>query len=327
MDKVHEDLRALARSDEAWAQGQRELARIVSEWRALPHVAPVLTALDRFGRGTALEACAPLAALFGADGDPAGAFVDALMTRGVTALADLPLGQMPFRHAHRQEADTLLLAHSGTATLALAVYDGESLRRQPEPRTVQFAPMEVWWRVLSGSGRAERIACPAPSLLPGPLLPGTPVELRPGTVLHRDGAREAIQIRGVEGSLVILRLQRLASLHEPVRAFALADGALQGQSAPTAEFNRLELAMAVLVGLGRQDAVPVLSRIAHGTGPAVLRWQALRAILAMDTRAGLVLLGAMAAGEDGELAQPARDLHRALVAQWPELEKVAQWRG
>ncbi|MBO9724380.1 MAG: hypothetical protein J7530_08405 [Novosphingobium sp.] len=320
--QVHEDLKALAQDEESWVLGQRELARTIAEWRALPHVAPVFTALERFGRGVELEVCRPLAALFEGNRDTAGALVSELVRRGVAAIGSFPLGQLPFRHARRETINTVLLAHAGTATLALAVYDGEALARDPPPLTAEFAPKQTWSRVLAGRGRGERILRDSSGTLHV-----EPVALEPGDALYRNGAREAFRLRNVDGSLVVLRLQRLASLHRPVRAYALEDGAFRGQAALTAEYNRQEMAMAVLAGLGRKDAVPVLSRIVEGTGSAALRWEALRAILAIDTRAGLVLLGTVAAGEDRELAGPARDLHRRLIAQWPELERVAQWRG
>lgn len=324
--QVHHDLSALGRDERLWSQGQRELAGIVAEWRSLPDVAPVLGALERFGRGGALEACGPLGEMFAGEGEnehgAAFRFVSPLVARGVEAIGAFPLGQVPFRHAHRETTDVLLLAHAGTATLALAVYDGAALARQPSPRTVEFAPTHTWTRVLAGSAKGERISRDSAGMLRS-----EPIVFEPGTAHFRAGEREAFQLRAVEGSLVVLRLQRLASLSDPMRAFALESGALAGQAALTAEYNRLELAMAVLAGLGRQDAVPVLSRIVDGTGAAALRWEALRAILAIDTRAGLVLLGRVAAGEDRALAGPARDLHRSLIVQWPELERVAQWRG
>jgi hypothetical protein len=333
--QVHDDLKALSRDAAAWEQGQRTLARTIAAWRTAPEAASVLAALDRFGRKDPLDSCAALAALFAKVGDdapdpapdtpsdPARELVSGLMRRGLAALAAHPLGQMPFRHAHRQAADTLLLAHSGTATLGLAEFDGAALARQPAPRTAEFAPVETWFRVLAGSGRGDLTTRDPKSAA----LRTEALDLVPGMTFHRHGARQALQLREVSGSLVVLRLQRLTSLHDPVREVALGDGDLRSQAALTAEYSRMDMAMAALAALGRQDAVPALSRLVHGQGPAALRWQALRAILALDTRAGLVLLRTVASSDDPALSGPARDLHRTLVAQWPELEKVAQWRG
>ncbi len=333
--QVHDDLKALSRDAAAWEQGQRTLARMIAAWRTAPEAASVLAALDRFGRKEPLVSCAALAALFAKVGDvaldpapdtpsdPARELVSGLMRRGLAALAAHPLGQMPFRHAHRQAADTLLLAHSGTATLGLAVFDGAALARQPAPRTAEFAPVETWFRVLAGSGRGDLTTRDPESAA----LRTDALDLMPGMTFHRHGARQALQLREVSGSLVVLRLQRFTSLHDPVREVALGDGDLRSQAALTAEYSRMDMAMAALAALGRQDAVPALSRLVHGQGPAALRWQALRAILALDTRAGLVLLRTVASSDDPALSGPARDLHRTLVAQRPELEKVAQWRG
>ncbi|TCM37419.1 MULTISPECIES: hypothetical protein [Novosphingobium] len=312
--------------DAQWTEGQRELAQAVADWRAVPGAAPTLAAMDRFGRGERFEDCQPLSALFTADGVSARTFVDDLVGRVLSVLRRYPLGQLPLRHSRREVVDTVLLAHTGNATLALSLYDERALQLQPAPETVEFAGLETWALVLAGEGQAERIERIPVSDKQAEFHRET-VPLRAGTRLYRDGSRQAHQVRSVRGSLVVLRLQRFVPETDAVREYGLADGALIRRAAARLEQTRLDMAMAVLAALGRRDAVPLMSKIALGDGAAELRWQALRAILALDTRAGMVLLGNVAASDDAVLASPAKELRRSLLVQWPELEKVAQWRG
>ncbi|TCM17273.1 hypothetical protein EDF56_106390 [Novosphingobium sp. PhB165] len=285
---------------------------------------PVLAALGEFARGAAMGDCRPLAGLFGGDAAIAGDVIGGLVDGVVNGLARSPLGQLPLRHARRKTSHTLLLARDGTASLAITVYDGVALAAQPTPHSAEFAPIETWVRVLAGTGTAERVTRDTEYLAP---LQRAEVDLRPGVMLKRDGWCEGLQMRAVDGALVVLRLQRQLRVPDTVHEFRLEDGALLHRAAARSEDSRLELAIAVLVAQGRRDAVPALARIVTGSAPVSLRWSALRAVLGLDTRAGLVLLGELAGGEDEVLGAAARGLQRDLIDEWPELEKVAQWRG
>lgn len=285
----------------------------------------MLEALARFGRGHALCALPALAEFFGKDPDAAsadiGIAIGALVQGLTAALAARPLAQVPLRHSHSPVSDMLLLASAGRASLALGVWDGDVLQQARAPQTVEFAPAESWIRVLGGAAVAERIRPDGDALI------REPVMLKPGmTVLHY-GLREAIHMRRVTGLLVVLRLQRALDLDEPVRVHALEHGKVMQRTAARAEQSRLELAMAAIAAMDRRDAIPALSRIADGGGPAGLRWAALKAALGLDTRAGMVLLGRLASSEGDVLAAPAQRLHAQLLGEWPELERVAQWRG
>lgn len=295
-------------------------------WRARPEVAPVLTALDRFGEGVPIEASAELADLFDGAKSTARDFVSGFVETGLVGLDAHPLGQLPLRHGVTRAAHTLLLAHSGSASLALVVFDGEALSGLPPAASAEFAPVETWSHVLAGSGVADHVlrsnADGAGADVRAETLP-----MRPGTVHYRDGRYESLRVRSAGGTLLELRLQRSLGGHEPVREYALADGALVHQAASRPEDSRSELALAVLARMGRRDAVPAMSRIATGPGHEGLRWQALRELLTLDTRAGMVLLAQVAASEDDPLAVPAQELHASLLGTWPELERVAQWQA
>lgn len=287
----------------------------------------MLDALARFGRGYALSALPALAEPFGEylgeEAADVAVAVGKLVQKLTAALAVWPLAQVPLRHSHSPATDTLLLASAGRASLALSVWDGDALQRTSAAQTVEFAPAESWIRVLSGSAEAERVRR-GPD---GDGLSREPLVLEPGKILQHCGLREAIHVRAVTGQLVVLRLRRALDLDESVRICALQGGEVMQRTAARAEQSRLELAMAALAAMGRRDAVPALSRIADGSGPAPLRWAALKTVLGLDTRAGMVLLGTLASSEDDVLVGPAQRLHAQLLGEWPELERVAQWRG
>lgn len=323
----HGDALAALREDDAgWTAGQKGLAAMLGLWRARPEVVPILAALERFGEGEPIEACPELTVLFDADNPAASEFVAGLVETGLAGLAAHPLGQLPLRHVVSRAAHTLLLAHGGRATLSLVAFDGEALAALPPPQSAEFAPVETWLHVLAGGGTADHVLCHKVHGDRAELHAGA-MPLQPGSVLYHNGAYEWLQVRSARGSLVKLRLQRLLGRHEPVREYALEDGALRHQAAARPEDSRHELAMAVLARMGRRDAVPAMSRIATGPGNEGLRWQALRELLTLDTRAGMVLLAQVAASEGDPLAAPAQELHRSLLAAWPELEEVARWRA
>lgn len=314
----------VATEEQDWESGQKRLAGFVADWRSSAVAAPVFTALERFARGGAIGHCPPLASLFGADGRLASDFIEDFTEGALAALADHPRGQLPLRHACRRASQTVLLARAAGTSLGVTVYDGGSLAMQPEPRSVEFAPVETWVRVLAGNGAGERVTR---GFAPSRRLRRTELALRPGVVVERDGRKEAFRVKSAESSLVVLRLQRALPVADAVDEVRLDDGVLLHQAAVRAEDSRLELAIAVLVAQERRDAVPGLARIASGAAPTALRWSALRAVLSLDTRAGMMLLGELAGDEDEMLGPAARGLQRDLIRKWPELEKVAQWRG
>ncbi|HKT86185.1 MAG TPA: hypothetical protein VJQ77_08885 [Novosphingobium sp.] len=322
----HDALAALREDDAGWTAGQKGLGAMLGRWRARPEVAPVLAALERFGEGAPIEACPELTVLFDGASTAAHELVSGLVETGLAGLAVHPLGQLPLRHAASPAMHALLLAHWGCATLSLVAFDGPALAALPPPQSAVFTPVESWLHVLAGSGMADHVLCHKLHGDHAELHAGT-LPLQPGVVLYRHGAYEWLQVRSAAGTVVKLRLQRLLAKHEPVREHALDDGALLHRSAARPEDSRDALAMAVLARMGRRDAVPAMSRIATGPGDEGLRWQALRELLTLDARAGMVLLAQVASSEGDPLAAPARQLNRSLLSAWPELEEVARWRA
>lgn len=304
------------------------MAEILAAWRAEPKVAPVFAAMERFGAGTALERCAPLAGLFGGKGTQAMDFVGRFVANVLAGLDAHPLGQLPMLHRNPDAAPLLVLASSGRASLSLVAYDGATLAELPAPRTVKFEPRETWTNVLVGSGVAEHFLrrdgrgdCA--------MLQSGRLALEPGMVLYRYGRREALQVRGANGRLVKLRLQRLLDDHEPIREFNLPDGTPRHEGAARPQDLRCELALALLGRMGRNDAVAQMSKIARGetdrSGGEGLRLQALREVLALDPAAGLELLATLANRAEDPLSRRAAALRASLLKSRSRQERTAGW--
>jgi hypothetical protein len=317
----------LRRDDIEWARGQHALTRTLSAWRAEPIVAPVLAAMKRFGSGLPLERCPALALLFEPANGRADTFVYSLVAAGLAALDGHPLGQLPLRHGSHDAAPMLVLAQAGSATLALAAYDAAALTALPAPRTARFRPCETWERVLAGSGKADRVLRDEDA--PGGLRRDR-LALAAGDVHYCYRPREALQVRRVVSTMAVLRLERRLEAHEPVREFALADGALVHQASAHKEDSRGELVLALLGRMGRIDAVPQMARLALGGidgGSDALRWRALREVLALDAVAGIELLALVAADPEDSLQCTAAALLASLLAARPGLREMAAWRG
>lgn len=306
------------------------MARAVAAWQAEPTVVAVMDAMKRFGRGTSLERCGPLAALFRAN-DPAGrTFADSFTAAGLAALDAHPLGQVPVPHGPRRSVPALVMAQAGRANLALAAYDGAMLAQMPPPKTADFPPYETWIHVLAGHGEADLVLCR--DLEGGNdngrvLLQSGKVRLEPGVTLYRHGSRETLQVRQASGSLVMLRLQRRFAEPEPVREYSMPDGTLLHQAAALEADSRRELALALLGRMGRRDAVPDMARIVCSDQSRPLRWEALRQILSLDITAGLALVGQVAADQEDALSGDARHLQVELLKTWPDLERIAPWQS
>ena len=315
---VHPDLRALRSDDAPQRDAQERLYRAVGLWRNAPAVAAVNADLERYGEGHALADCAALAALFEEHDERAAELMREFAAAAAVGLAEAPLGYMPLRHFGDGVISTLLIGHANAVTLSLVAIDGAGLAARPRPVAVDFRPSEVTERVLAGSAEAELIAC-RPRDDRRAELAREPLALRPGRVIHRDGAQTAMMLGKVTGCLVTLRLQRRRAEEGPTREYALADGRLLHQAASDPRDSRLELAMALLGRMGRADAAPHMAALARAVGSTALRWQALRECLALDTATGFHALAEVAASPDDPLAAVAGALRAQLIETYPQL--------
>ncbi len=316
--EIHPALQALRSDDAPQRRAQGRLYAELEAWRAEAGIAGLEAELATLASGMALETLPGLSALFAPEDPSAAALADGFVARFCAGVERDPLGQVPLRHQLDDVTAAAMLARSGDAALLLCAVDGLALARQHAPLSVSFAPSQTFERVLAGSARISRV-----SLSGDADLIQADERLAPGMVSRRDGAREALVLRSVTGTLVTLKLHLRAKAGAVTREYRLADGALLHQAAANPRDSRLELAAALLGRMGRRDAAPVLAAMAGEAGEAGLRWQALKECLGLDTAAGFAALCAIAARADDPLAAPAGALRAQLIETYPALAGIA----
>jgi hypothetical protein len=298
---------------------QAAMFAVRDAWRGEARIAPVFAAFDAYAAGAPLADCPALTELFDR-GAAAEAFVADLGSTFAEALAREPFGQVPFRHACDETLSTLLLARAGTARLSL-------LAQEPGEYSsagVAFSDAMRHEAVIKGEGRARLT-----TRRPDGALEHDPLPLARGATATLDLVHQALFVERVERRLVRLRLQRDARSPGPTREYALADGRLLQQSAGDIRHSRHEMMLALLGRMKRTETAPLIAAVAVEEGPDVLRWQALREALALDTASGFAVLCRVARSPNDPLAAPAGVLRAQLVEAHPELLafEEAQCRG
>lgn len=291
-------------------------------WAGHPQRQQLRAELDAFATTRPMADCPLLSSLF-TEGDPtARALALSFASAGAGILAEHPLAHLPQRHSTDGTVSVLLLGRSGNVTLTLCAVDGERFAAGRPARNVTFWPGESWEHVIAGEAEAELVVRRTMAE-GGPALHRRTVRLKEGSVVCHDADRQAMVLRSVPRHLVTLRLQRRRPQAGPSREHALEDGALMHQSAGNPRDSRIELMMALLGRMKRQDAAPLIAGIATGEGSEALRWQALREGLALDTATGFAALCQVAADPQDGLAQPAGALRAELIEAHPSLAGIA----
>lgn len=308
--RIDSQIAALPRDPAEQRRGQNAINEAVQRWKADPALTPVLQQFSRYANGDALEALSELHALLRSK-EAADRFVESWLNVHLAALRESPLSQLPFRHSYNSGFATMQLLVEREASLALVVYEERS---DPiEPESAIFSDREQ--HEIAVAGQAQGIfSC----LNHAGDLSNIVRRVGPGDVFSFDCNREVRQWTEVEGRLVLLQLSRTAQQPKPSRELNLKDGSLLMQSDGDKLTSQSSMALAVLGALGRKDAVPVMGKLASN-GPAHLRWEAVRQMLALDPFGGIDALDRMAADPADELAAPARNLAAQLRDQYPGL--------
>lgn len=317
---VHPEIGSLRGNDAPQRIAQEAMHDAIGAWRARRDVAEVIADVAAFASGMAMADCMALARSFD-EGADAASFAREFCAAACAQLEVSPLAHVPQRHFHDDAISTLLLARSGNVTLSLVAIDSEGLRNRPPAKSASFWPGEGWEVVLAGTARAELIECRSRRDDRAELR-RLETTLQPGKVICRDASRQALVLRGVDGCLVSLRLQRRSERAGVTREYALEDGRLLHQAAGNPRDSRIELMMAALGRMGRADAAPLIAEIAAGDGTEALRWQALRECLALDTLTGFTVLTSVAGNRADALSGPAQGLRSQLVSAYPQLAGI-----
>ena len=303
-------------------EAQRALFARMEVWRRDARIAPVFDELERYARRGAIGECPHLSALFDPASGAAEAFLATLFETAAAALAANPLAHIPFRHFCDDALATLQLARCDNAMLVIEAIDGDRFAKLKHAENVEFKPAEVFERVVAGSATGELIRCENVEADRADL-ETSGIALGAGRVLQLEARRDAVVLRAVEGRLVTLRLLRREPAARPAREFRIADGMLAHQAAGSVLESRVEMMMALLGRMNWQQAAPVMARIAQGTGPRSLRWQAVRECLALDTATGFATLTVIAQSAEDDLAPAAGALRSQLIETYPQLREVA----
>ena len=323
---VRPELQALRVDDSPQRQAQADLGRILAGWREGRLGTGLDKSIGAYARGEALDHLLPLARLF-APGDASAALLaDTFIGKFTEALRANPWGQVPVPGKFNGVTAMIVLASAGGAALMLMAIDGEALRSRPGALTASFSPGETHDQILAGIASARLIEL-AGEEAGCARLSDTPCELSPGTITHRNNARQSLLIEQAATTLVILRLQRRTKRGTVTREFMLSDGSLAHQATANPRDSRFELAAALLGRMGRSDAAPLLAAMAEEQGGASLRWQALKQCLGLDTAQGLAALNRIAGQAGDELAAPALALRAQLIETYPDLAGAARCRA
>ncbi len=314
--RIDPALRALRSDPTPQRIAQQRVQSAKQDWRTDPLVASVADDLAKFGGGADLGDCLELAALFSDDGTGAD-YVSLLIDYFLPALANEPLGQMPFRHDYRDGQSTLILAKEGVAMLSLHLSTEQKAKVGERTGSVRFSGGERHEVIIAGSAKVCLVERKARDLTPASL---TEREFHIGTgdVLSLDGDLQATIVGEIDGRLMRLRLTRTSTDPAPSQQYLRNSGELIHQAAGKQSESRQELMMALLGRMKRADAGPVMADMAR-EGSAHLRWQGLRESLALDTARGFSVLCQIAAKPGDPLAGPAEALRTKLLDTYPAL--------
>lgn len=106
----------------------------------------------------------------------------------------------------------------------------------------------------------------------------------------------------------------------PSREYALPEGRLIKAISACKRTSQQIVALGVLGTLAHRPALGAMERLALDmAAERDLRWEALRQVLGIDARAGMALLGRLAARGGDVLSAPAAKLRRDLIGAQPDL--------
>lgn len=318
---VHPEIAALRGNDASQRLAQDRLRAEMTAWRDSAAVAAIQADLAAFATARPMAECPALSALF-EEGNPAARrLAESFAATSVGAIARAPLAQMPLRNSVSDAVSTLLIGRAGPVSLLLVAIDGTGMARRPAPSSVSFSASTCWEHILAGAAQGELIAM-RPAGPDRAEFQRKSIALTAGSVLSREGSRQALVLGRVAGCLVSLRMIRRHEPSAPSREYDLASGRMIHQSAGSPRESRQELMVNLLGRMGRTDAAPLLAAMACESGGASLRWEALRECLSLDTAAGFAALSRLAVDPADALQSSAAALRARLIETHPELREL-----
>ncbi len=306
---VHPAIAAL-RSDPALQRRiQAAIDQVVSEWRERPSVAAVTRELYLFDQGTGLGAL-PALQLLMHDHSAARDWIRQFHDAVIESLREDALGEVPLRHMSSQSFARLQLMQIGGTTLSLCVY--EPVADPIDPVSAQFTDCAAYEMVIAGEGVGLFHTLNAEADVTQRVR-STARAWRAGDHIARRPCCDTRTIVNVTQTMLVLQLGRVSKAPQPSREFLLEDNRLIQQASGDKRASEQVMALAVLGALDHRAGIGAMGRFALDTDhDADARWEAIRQILAMDTKRGIDLLHRLSVRESDTLALPAVKLMQQL---------------
>ncbi|GEM_PF-681347 len=266
----------------------------ILHWRDSPAHRALETAFSGCAAEDAGEAMRRAAGLLGDTGQ-----VAALLQPLLDTLARDPLFEPPFRTSRDAMRVGAVLFEGPAVTLSACVASAAAMRQAPPAASCTFTGRRAVTRYLRAGGatlrrwRTEPIGSDFRADTAPLCREEAPRRLMDGSMLPIDGRTEAQLLAGATSDVVTLVATARAAA-PLMREHAIADGRLLRIASGDERASRTEMLLAFLRLSGRADAGARFEQASRE--PAFhLRWAAMREWLALDARAALPRLEAMAA--------------------------------
>jgi hypothetical protein len=219
-------------------------------------------------------------------------WVAALLDPLVDALAANPFFEPKLRTGHDTARSVVTLFECPALLLTASVIRATAHARQPAPETLVVPGRIAITRYVRAGGAVLRRW----RAQDGRCVPQSPRPLTDGLVHRFDGRHEAQQLAGLQGDVVQIVATVCVGSVTLARAYSAADGRLLRAATVDDASSRAEMLLTFLRVAGRADAGERFAAATHDRAHH-LRWAAMREWLALDARAALPRLEAMAAND------------------------------
>ncbi|URW75650.1 hypothetical protein M9980_14200 [Sphingomonas donggukensis] len=293
----------------AWAAARRRSLRAAAQWTA----SPVHRALcASFAGAAATDLAHATRCAFEVLGDTG--WVAAMLDPFVAALATDPLFEPPLRVTRDHGRVGAVLLDVPAARIAAAVVTAGAASLPPV--VVASGQVVVTHYVRAGGAMLHRWhAGPvAPEQAASPARAQPPLPLHDGDIHVHDGRVGGHAVAGATATIATLSVVLRAEAAPLVREFSSLDGRLLRVATTDDASSRAAMLRTLLRVSGRRDAAALFDDATRDPAPHV-RWSAMREWLALDARAALPRLAALAERDGSPGVRAAATATLALVRE------------
>ncbi len=277
----------------ALAAARSDSAQVVRRWR---EGAEYRALGERFaGLEGSADAAADRAEALLAD----AGWAEALLAPLIDALAADPFFEPPFTVTRDRLRAGAMVFDCPALSIAAAVTSADAMAALPVAESVVIPGRLAVTRYVRGGGarlrrwRAEPVTPAFSAATAGPAAALAPMRLADGLVARSDGRVQGHVIESARSDIVTLTATIRAGGAPLMREYATADGRLLRVGAAGDQVSRTEMLLTLLRLSGRSDAGDCFDAATRDAA-FHLRWAAMREWLALDARAALPRLEALA---------------------------------